>query len=168
MPSDRIIVSGGQLFFRGRVFRAATGKGGVWGSKREGDGITPAGKFHLRECWYRPDRMEKPKTILPLREIQKDDGWCDDPQSPHYNSHVKLPFAASHEELWREDHRYDLIIPISYNDEPVVPGAGSAIFMHVAHEEYQPTEGCIALSQSDLEVLLPHLNLETLLVVREG
>jgi L,D-peptidoglycan transpeptidase YkuD (ErfK/YbiS/YcfS/YnhG family) len=60
-----------------------------------------------------------------------------------------LPFAAGHERLWRDDHVYDVIAVVGYNDEPVVPGRGSAIFLHVARPGYAPTEGCIALSLDD-------------------
>ncbi len=52
--------------------------------------------------------------------------------------------------LWRADHVYDLIVPLGYNDDPVVPGKGSAIFMHVAKPDYAPTEGCVALALPDL------------------
>jgi hypothetical protein len=78
------------------------------------------------------------------------DGWCDDPAAAAYNRPVRLPYAASAERLWREDGIYDLIVPLGYNDDPVVPGAGSAIFLHVAHPDYAPTEGCVALAPADL------------------
>ena len=50
----------------------------------------------------------------------------------NYNRLVKLPYAASHEELWRDDHLYDLVVVLGFNDDPVVPGKGSAIFLHLA------------------------------------
>ena len=33
-------------------------------------------------------------------------------------------------------------------------GVGSAIFLHVAADGYAPTEGCVALAEADLVVLL--------------
>ena len=136
--------------------------------KREGDAATPAGSFLLRACYYRPDRVTPPATALPLLALQPDDGWCDDPTHPLYNKPVKLPFAASHEILWREDHCYDLIIPLSYNDDPAISGKGSAIFLHLMHDDGSPTAGCVALRKHDLLALLPKLSPSTTLVIPAG
>jgi L,D-peptidoglycan transpeptidase YkuD (ErfK/YbiS/YcfS/YnhG family) len=81
-------------------------------------------------------------------------GWCDDPDSASYNQLVDLPFPGSHEKLWRDDHIYDLIITLGYNDDPVVPDRGSAIFLHVARPDYSPTEGCVAAALPDLLALM--------------
>ena len=59
-----------------------------------------------------------------------------------------------HEKLWRDDDVYDLIIPIGYNDSPIIAGKGSAIFLHIAKPDYSGTEGCIALSKPDLLEIL--------------
>lgn len=154
-------VIGNTLTFRGRHFTCAVGKGGFSSDKREGDGCSPVGMFFLRECWYRPDRVASPLTSLPVRAIQENDGWCDDPESPDYNMPIRHPYGYSHERLWRDDHVYDLIVPIGYNDDPVVAGRGSAIFLHIARAGYEPTEGCIALNLADLQSLLPHLSQST-------
>lgn len=128
---------------------AAIGPGGIAVKRGEGDGITPLGSFPVREVFYRADRMPKPDTVLPLRAIARDDGWCDAPDDPNYNRLVKLPYPASHERLWREDHLYDLILVLGYNDDPVVAGKGSAIFLHLAKPDYAPTHGCVALNRAD-------------------
>ncbi len=130
------------------------GRGGVRRDKREGDGATPAGRFALRRVLYRPDRGAAPQSALPVEPLAADMGWCDDPSSPAYNRQVVLPFEAGAERLWRDDHLYDLIVVIGHNDDPVVAGAGSAIFIHVAAPDLSPTEGCIALSRPDLETLI--------------
>lgn len=152
-----ITVSGNTFSFGGKTYHCAIGKGGISVDKKEGDGKTPVGVFPLRECWYRADRLPAPKTKLPLKIIGENDGWCDDPKSPEYNQHVKLPYGFSHEKLWRDDHAYDLIIPLGYNDAPAVRGKGSAIFLHVMHDSGRATEGCVALKAADLLALLPHL-----------
>jgi L,D-peptidoglycan transpeptidase YkuD (ErfK/YbiS/YcfS/YnhG family) len=85
-----------------------------------------------------------------VRAIAREDGWCDDPGDPAYNQPVRLPFAARHERLWRRGRVYDLIVPLGYNDDPITPRRGSAIFLHVARRSYLPTEGCVALSRPDL------------------
>ncbi|MFX6266199.1 hypothetical protein ABTF63_19150, partial [Acinetobacter baumannii] len=78
------------------------------------------------------------------------DGWCDDPAHGDYNRKVRLPFSASHEQLWRDDDLYDLVVVIGYNDQPVQQGAGSAIFLHVADPNFKPTEGCVAIELPSL------------------
>ncbi|HWE98787.1 MAG TPA: L,D-transpeptidase family protein [Caulobacteraceae bacterium] len=147
----------GTLLAADARYRCALGKAGIVMLKREGDGGTPHGRFPLREVFYRPDRIARPATGLPVAAIGPQDGWCDDPASPRYNQQVRLPFAASHEELWRQDGLYDLIAVIGFNDDPPVPGAGSAIFMHVARREgegYGSTAGCVALELPDLIAVL--------------
>ncbi len=154
----------------GKIYACTIGRGGIAaaGDKREGDLKTPTGSFALRGCYYRPDRMEAPHTALPLTVLTPEDGWCDDAAHPLYNQLVKLPFAGRHERLWRADHVYDLIIPLGYNDGvdgPIIPGAGSAIFLHLMREDGIGTEGCVALKRADLLALLPQLSLQTRLVV---
>jgi L,D-peptidoglycan transpeptidase YkuD (ErfK/YbiS/YcfS/YnhG family) len=138
------------LSWPGRRVRCAIGRGGIRTDKREGDGATPAGRFPLREAMYRPDRLVPPPTRLALRPLSERDGWCDDPADADYNRLVRLPHPAHCEQLWRGDALYDLLIVVGYNDDPVEPGRGSAIFIHVAKPGYAPTEGCVALALPDL------------------
>lgn len=149
--------SRGLLRFGSQTFPCALGRSGVRHDKREGDGATPIGRFPLRQAFYRADRLASPSCGLPLRALQPDDGWCDDPADAHYNRLVALPFAASHETLWRTDGLYDVIVVIGHNDEPPRPGLGSAIFIHCAAPDFTPTEGCVALDRQDLIALLPDL-----------
>lgn len=142
------------LGFRGAQYRCALGRGGVRLDKQEGDGATPIGCFPLRRVLYRADRLHAPVTALPVAPIEADDGWCDDPADPAYNRPVKLPRAGRHERLWRDDHLYDVVVVLGHNDDPPVPGKGSAIFLHVAHVDYRPTEGCVALALPDLLTVL--------------
>jgi L,D-peptidoglycan transpeptidase YkuD (ErfK/YbiS/YcfS/YnhG family) len=150
------VFADGRLLFEGRETRCALGRGGVTPAarKREGDGATPAGCWPLRSVLWRPDRISSPATHLPRRAIEPGDGWCDAPADPAYNQPVRLPYPASAERMWRDDEVYDLVMVLGYNDAPVLPGAGSAIFMHVARPDYSPTEGCIALALQDLMVLV--------------
>lgn len=151
---DIEVHSDSALTFAGRTVRCALGRGGVRADKREGDGATPAGCFALRRVLYRADRVARPDTVLPAGEIGRADGWCDDPEDADYNRPVTLPHAARAETMWRDDRLYDIVVVLGHNDDPPVPGAGSAIFLHVAHPEYRPTEGCVALALSDLRDLL--------------
>ncbi len=140
--------------FGARRWRCAIGPAGVSADKREGDGATPVGGFALRRVLYRPDRLARPETGLPVTALRPEDGWCDDPDDAAYNRPVRLPYAASHERLWRDDGIYDVIVVLGHNDDPPVPGRGSAIFLHVARPDYGPTAGCVALALADLLTVL--------------
>jgi L,D-peptidoglycan transpeptidase YkuD (ErfK/YbiS/YcfS/YnhG family) len=129
--------------------RMAIGRCGIGDKRRERDGVTPIGTWPVRRVLYRADKLT-PKTTLPMAPIAPDDGWCDAPDDPAYNTQVKLPCAASHERLWRDDDLYDLVVVLGFNDDPVMPGAGSAIFLHVARPDFGPTEGCLAFALADL------------------
>lgn len=148
--------SDGRLLIDGEPVRCALGKGGVIpaADKREGDGATPLGVWPIRRVLYRPDRGAAPVTGVPVAPLAPDDGWCDDPADPAYNRPVRLPYPASHERMWREDGVYDLVVVLAHNDDPPEPGMGSAIFLHLAREDFSPTEGCVALSRPDLLRLL--------------
>lgn len=134
--------------------QCAIGRSGMIREKREGDGSTPVGVWPLRRVFFRPDRLPRPETRLIVREIGPADGWCDAPGDKNYNRPVKLPYPASAEEMWRDDEVYDVVVELGYNDDPVVPGKGSAIFLHLARPDYKPTAGCVAVSLEDMRALL--------------
>lgn len=144
-----------------RRLPCALGRGGVRADKREGDGATPVGAFPMRRVLYRPDRLAAPATRLPVTPIEPSDGWCDDPADPAYNRPVRLPHPARHEEMWREDGLYDVVVVIGHNDDPPVPGAGSAVFVHCLRPDGGPTAGCIALPRDALVDLLAECGPET-------
>lgn len=146
--------------------RCAVGRGGIDEKGGEGDGVTPIGKWSIRNVLYRADRGAMPKTIFPVTAIAKDAGWCDAPDDPNYNRPVQHPYPASAENLWREDSLYDILVVLGFNDDPVVAGLGSAIFLHVAASGYAPTEGCVALSKNDLRAALAQFAQKDCVIVR--
>jgi len=147
----------GVLIGGGLRLPCALGRSGRRADKREGDGATPVGRFALRQVFYRPDRLIRPRTPLPVVALRPGDGWCDDPDDRNYNRLVRHPYPASAEHLWREDHLYDLIVVLGYNDGPRIRGRGSAIFMHVAGPGFKPTAGCIALTRGQLLRLIEQM-----------
>ncbi|MDG4718561.1 MULTISPECIES: L,D-transpeptidase family protein [Thalassospira] len=168
-PLEICVSADGKLHVGDREFRCALGVNGIIDAndKCEGDGKTPAGRWKLRYVMYRSDRRPSPKTRLPVTTISFSDGWCDDPRHPSYNCPVRLPFDASHEKLWRDDGIYNIVVVLGHNDAPPVPGKGSAIFMHIARPDYRGTEGCIALSEPDLETLLGLAQNETFIRITQ-
>ncbi len=162
---DLAVSGDGWALWNGRRMRCALGRAGVSAQKREGDGASPAGSFAMRKLLYRPGRESRPSTKLAMRALKITDGWCDDPADPAYNRPVTLPYKARAETLWRQDRLYDLVVPLGYNDDPVRPGLGSAIFLHLAREDYGPTEGCVALSRADLLGVLAEVDAASRVVI---
>ena len=145
------------------AFTCNIGPAGITYSKSEGDGATPAGRWPMRYVMYRADRVVRPITGLPVEKILPESGWCDDPASRDYNRPVQLPCAHSHEKLWRDDHVYDLIVVLGHNDNPAIPGKGSAVFMHLSRPDGSATQGCIALAQAHLRQVLLRSTIGTIL-----
>ncbi len=138
----------------------ALGRSGIRADKREGDGGTPRGRFKLVRLWWRADRTPHPRTLLPVRRIGKNDGWCENPADRRYNHPISVK-GGSADRLWRADGLYDFIIEIDHNTRPRVAGRGSAVFIHVARPSFAPTAGCVALEAKRLRRLLEHLSPRT-------
>lgn len=144
----------------------ALGRAGIVANKREGDGGTPRGRFRLKRLWWRADRITRPRTALPLRPIGPLDAWSEDPADRRYNRPVRRRPSEPGDRLMREDALYDLILEIDHNDRPRIAGRGSAVFIHVARENFGPTAGCIALRRNDLLRLIEWLSPRTWIHIR--
>jgi L,D-peptidoglycan transpeptidase YkuD (ErfK/YbiS/YcfS/YnhG family) len=155
----------GWLTAGGQTVPVALGRGGIRANKREGDGGTPKGKFRPRRLWWRADRHPRPRTLLPVRAIQPEDAWCEDPQSRHYNQPVRLDRDRGGDRLKRDDHLYDFIVEIDHNRSPRIAGRGSAVFFHLARENFSPTAGCVSMTKGAMLRLLQRLGPETKIVI---
>ena len=140
--------------------KCAIGKKGIGNKKKEGDLITPIGVFNIKYILYRKDRV-KVITKLKKKIIKKNMGWCDDPKSSHYNKLVQLPFAHKHEKLYKKGSIYDIILVLNFNMNPVKKDKGSAIFIHVAKNNFKKTEGCVAIKKINLIKLIKEINPNT-------
>jgi L,D-peptidoglycan transpeptidase YkuD (ErfK/YbiS/YcfS/YnhG family) len=160
--------SQGWLFPGSRAFSpspVALGRAGIKASKHEGDGGTPAGRFHPVRLWWRADRLPRPRTLLPVRRIGRDDAWCEDPLDRRYNKAFRRSANEPGDRLRRDDGLYDLIIEIDHNTRPRVAGRGSAVFIHVAREGFSPTAGCVGLRRNELLQLLRFLSPKTRIII---
>lgn len=110
--------------------------------------------------------MTCPRSALSMRPLAPHDAWVADPVDRNYNHLVSLPYPAHAEPMWRDDAVYDLLAVIGYNMAPVVPGAGSAIFLHVAHADFAATAGCIAVEKQVLVGLIPFLGPDSTITIR--
>jgi len=149
------------LFFDGFYFKCCIGKNGLTKNKIEGDKKTPKGYYSLGNLYYRKDRNSKPKTKLNCIPIKSNMGWCNDIRNKKkYNRIIKINNKTKYEKLYRNDYKYDFLIPIKYNSKKIILGKGSAIFIHLTNN-YNPTVGCIALSKKDFLILLKIINKKT-------
>jgi L,D-peptidoglycan transpeptidase YkuD (ErfK/YbiS/YcfS/YnhG family) len=142
------------LKYKNFKFRCSLGKAGIKKKEREGDNITPRGIFKIICIYYRSDRIKKITTPLKKIKIKKTMGWCDDPRSSFYNKEIKLPNKFNYEKFYRKDNLYDIIVPLNYNTNPIIKNKGSAIFIHVADNNYKQTAGCIGMKKNNLIKLL--------------
>ena len=145
-----------------RVFgpwRARVGDRGLSAHHREGDGTTPLGSYAIGPVVYGLD--PDPGTAFRYHRLVCGDWWDEDPRSPTYNRfrHVPCgsapPFRGGSEALWRATVAYRLFAVVHYNAAPVVPGRGSAIFLHV--DTGRATNGCVSLAKPLLKRLLQAL-----------
>jgi L,D-peptidoglycan transpeptidase YkuD (ErfK/YbiS/YcfS/YnhG family) len=143
----------------------ALGRSGIRANKREGDGGTPKGSFKPTRLWWRADRHPRPRTFLPVRAIWAEDAWCENPTARHYNQPVRLKPGQDGDRLKRDDHLYDFIVEINHNKRPRVAGRGSAVFLHLARENFGPTAGCVSVTKSAMLHLLRRLGRRTLIVI---
>jgi L,D-peptidoglycan transpeptidase YkuD (ErfK/YbiS/YcfS/YnhG family) len=155
----------GWLTAGGQTVPVALGRGGIRANKREGDGGTPKGIFRPRQLWWRADRHPRPPTFLPVRAIGPEDAWCEDPSSRHYNKPIRRDRTRGGDRLRRDDHLYDFIVEIDHNSAPRIAGRGSAVFLHLARENFGPTAGCVSMTQSAMLRLLARLGPETKIVI---
>lgn len=141
-----------------RPMRAMVGRNGIapLNEKREGDGRTPSGTYALGIAFGYAATFD---TKLSYRQATGQDYWVDDVNSSQYNQWViGVPDAKSFELMKRKDDLYKYGVVIEYNTDPIVPGNGSAIFMHIWKGFGKPTSGCVAFSPSGLKHLLKWLD----------
>ena len=142
-------------------FKCSIGKNGLSKKKVEGDKKTPKGTFGIEHLYYRKDRIELPKTYLKTIQIKPYMGWSDDVNFRNkYNKLIKINKNIHHEKLFRNDYKYDLLIPIKYNFNKSIPGKGSCIFIHLTNN-YKPTAGCIAIKKKDFLIMIKLINKNT-------
>jgi L,D-peptidoglycan transpeptidase YkuD (ErfK/YbiS/YcfS/YnhG family) len=153
----------------GGPWRVRLGFAGLSARHHEGDGTTPEGAFAIGPVMYgvAPD----PGVHFRYHQLVCGDWWDEDPASASYNlfQHVACgsqpPFGGASEALWRSSRAYAHFALIDYNVAPVVPGRGSAIFIH--GDLGNATNGCVALPLPQLVALLRWLRpaLDPLVVI---
>lgn len=159
----------------GEALPAMVGRNGLaWGNgrhgaipadeprKKEGDGKAPAGIFRLSSAfgYAAPETMAS--VQLPYRQATPTLLCVDDTNSRYYNRMIDKKQVTtdwkSCEEMRRPDNQYRMGIVIDHNTDPVVPGDGSCIFLHIWSAPGKATSGCTALAAENVEGLLHWLD----------
>lgn len=166
-PHDLVVGPWGARFM-GRRFPCSIGRGGVLPAifKREGDLTTPEGVWRLTGLYWRADRLRLPPLGLGAEPLGPQQGWAETPEDPAYNRPIRHPHAFPADRMARGDRLYDICCVTDHNAEPVEPGAGSAIFVHLWRKPRHPTAGCVAFRRPDLEWILARWQPGSRLVIR--
>ncbi len=157
-----IFINNNKFFIGDYRVKCALGKRGIGNKKKEGDLITPIGRFKIKYILYRKDRVFNLQTSIAKKSIKKNMGWCDDPLSKRYNQLVRFPFSHKAEKLYKKENTYDIILVLNYNCNPIKKNKGSAIFIHIAKKKYKKTLGCIAISKKNLLFVAKNINNKTI------
>jgi len=160
-----ILVKNKKLYIDKYKVKCAIGKRGIGIKKKEGDKITPRGKFKIKCILYRNDRIINLKSNIKILKIKKNMGWCDDPKAKEYNKLIKFPFKYGAEKLYKKDNSYDIILVLNYNLNPIIKKKGSAIFLHVAKKNYKNTNGCIAIYKKHLKRIVQKIKKNTIIKI---
>ena len=163
----KLLVQNNYLYSDQGQFACSIGLEGLTKNKIEGDRKTPVGEFKFQKIYYRKDKLGEMFFKIPFSVIEKNDGWCDDPKSKLYNQHIQFPFDGSAEKLFRDDDLYDLLCVINHNSDPIVPGKGSAIFLHISKPDFEGTEGCVAIKKENIIELAKKIDVTTKLIIKD-
>ena len=160
-----IFINQKYLTFKNYKAKCAIGKKGIGSKKKEGDLITPRGKYKVKYILYRKDRIKKIQSEMSVIKIEKNMGWCDDPRSRNYNKLIKLPSIYRHEKLFKKENIYDIILVLNYNMRPIKKNKGSAIFIHVSKKNFRKTKGCVAIQKRDLLKIVKEIKKNTKVMI---
>ncbi len=112
-----------------------------------------------------PTAIRGRELSCPCARSAPDDAWCEDPNDRHYNQPIRLGGNQGGDRLKRDDHLYDFIVEIDHNTAPRIAGRGSAVFLHLARENFAPTAGCVAMTKPVMLRLLQRLGPDTRIMI---
>ena len=104
------------LLFDEFKFKCSTGKKDIPRIKKKV--ITRHQKEYIKLALYFTEKINIQILIQTWKKkLLKEMGWCDDVRSKYYNKLIKINKQTKHrhEKLYRNDRKYDLLVPIHYN-----------------------------------------------------
>jgi L,D-peptidoglycan transpeptidase YkuD (ErfK/YbiS/YcfS/YnhG family) len=153
---------GGGWLRWGPALTAHVGSAGLTSHPSESLSATPIGSFTLTRAF---GHDANPGSGLPYHQTTPADWWISQYGGAYasiYNTMQtcsgSCPFAQGdpNEHLYYETPFYNYAVVINYNTGPVVPGAGSAFFLHVTNGT--ATAGCVSIPQTNLVSIMKWLS----------
>jgi D-alanyl-D-alanine dipeptidase len=131
--------------------------------KKEGDGKSPAGVFHLSAAFGYAPLQEMGALKVPYTRVTDRLECVDDVNSSHYNQIVSRDEVddvdwTSSEQMLMDGVWYETGIVVDHNTNPAKPGAGSCIFLHNWSGPDDTTAGCTAMAPPALTELVQWLD----------
>ena len=160
-----IFINKKYLTYNNYKVKCAIGRRGIGKKQKEGDQITPKGIFRVKKILYRKDKVRRLPSKIKKIPIEKSMGWCDDPLSKDYNKLIKYPFSYKSEKLYKTNNIYDIILVLNFNMQPIKKNKGSAIFIHIAKSNFEPTEGCVAIKRIELKKIVNFITSKTKIII---
>jgi L,D-peptidoglycan transpeptidase YkuD (ErfK/YbiS/YcfS/YnhG family) len=133
-------------------YSARVGRKGLRLNRREGDGTTPIGMFSIGRRMF--GNAPNPGVKFLYTRLRCGDWWVEDPASPAYNTFQRIgcgrrpPFKVTTPDMSKDTRAYAYLAVVEFNMNPVFPGRGSGIFLHV--QTGSPTNGCVSLPRGQL------------------
>jgi len=129
--------------------------------KKERDKRAPAGCFVIGRILGNPSALPE-GSQYPYRQITKWDAWVDDVNNPYYNQHYvadpnNVPPWFNKQKMRHGDAAYTYLVEIQHNTNPIVKGAGSAIFFHIRRGPSRVTSGCTTMEKKNLVAMIQWL-----------
>ncbi len=142
---------------RGEHKRQASGP-----QKREGDGRSPAGIFHLGKVFGFKTLQEIGPLKMPYVQVTETLECVDDPKSRWYNRIVDRASVdtldwQSSEKMHAIGQSYHLGVTVQHNHDFTVD-AGSCIFLHIWSGPGDTTAGCTAIAEPNLQEIVGWLD----------
>ncbi|MBV7295032.1 L,D-transpeptidase family protein [Corynebacterium sp. TAE3-ERU12] len=149
----------------GPAISAKVGPHGIGKNYGEGTPMTPAGVFTLNTAF---GRAADPGAKVPYTQVDGDDWWVGDSNSPLYNTHQECnpgtcPFDESKSERLASYDVYDYALVMGVNPTRK-PGGGSAFFLHETNGA--ATAGCVAVTTEQIVELVRWADKNTYIALR--
>jgi L,D-peptidoglycan transpeptidase YkuD (ErfK/YbiS/YcfS/YnhG family) len=138
---------------------ATIGYNGFAQVMKEGGGASPTGIYNMGTGFGWAAKPANAKYSY--RVTTAYDYWVDDASSVDYNKWIY--YTGNPSTRWKSFERmnhplYKYGAVIKYNENPIVPGKGSAIFLHMWKSSTSATAGCVAVSEANMKTLLSWLD----------
>lgn len=132
--------------------------------KKEHDNRAPAGVFKIGIIYTYDSKLPE-GSDYPFHTVTANDAWVDDVTLPEYNKFVTIdpknpPPWFEKQKMRLGDFAYRWLVEIRHNEDPPVPGDGSAIFFHIRRGVTRTTGGCTTMAGDDLANLIRLLRAE--------